>query len=181
MGKLDRLRNRVEPFAVLFWALGIVIANTWPCLLTRHHSTDVRKACPYMVIVGSILSEDALAPPLFRSRYIIYLQYAIDPPFCSISFSKTLIREILQYTFIIPSGENNNSEKMILTVPKYRFIVLRWYPLTFGFRPNLESDELAVDKTRFCRRCYSVKLCQLRKTPVFLKPPSLAGLRLQAL
>ena len=29
MGKVDRLRNRVEPFAALFWSLGIVLlANT---------------------------------------------------------------------------------------------------------------------------------------------------------
>ena len=53
MGKVDRLRNRVEHFASLFWALGIELANTW----------SVQKACPYMVIVGSILSEDALPPP----------------------------------------------------------------------------------------------------------------------
>ena len=28
MGKVDRLRNRVEPFAALFWALGIVLYST---------------------------------------------------------------------------------------------------------------------------------------------------------
>ena len=44
MGKLDRLRNRVEPFAALFWALGIVFANTWPCLPVRYHSTAVHKS-----------------------------------------------------------------------------------------------------------------------------------------
>ena len=63
MGKVDRLRNRVEHFASLFWALGIELANTW----------SVQKACPYMVIVGSILSEDALPPPLFLPRYLIFL------------------------------------------------------------------------------------------------------------
>ena len=73
MSKVDRLRNRVEPFAALFWALGINLANTWPCPPARQNSTAVHKACPYMVIVGSILSEDALPPPLFLSRYIIYL------------------------------------------------------------------------------------------------------------
>ena len=26
MGKVGRLRNRVEPFAALYWALGIVLA-----------------------------------------------------------------------------------------------------------------------------------------------------------
>ena len=39
MGKVDRLRNRVKPFAALFWALDNLC------------STDVRKACPYMVIL----------------------------------------------------------------------------------------------------------------------------------
>ena len=30
MGKVDRLRNKVEPFAALFWALGIVLVTTQP-------------------------------------------------------------------------------------------------------------------------------------------------------
>ena len=54
---MDRLRNNiVEPFAALFWALGIVC--------TCHHSNAVQKACtcPYMIIAGSILNEDALLP-----------------------------------------------------------------------------------------------------------------------
>ena len=29
MGKVDRLRNRVEPFTVLFWSLCNKLANTW--------------------------------------------------------------------------------------------------------------------------------------------------------
>ena len=73
MGKVDRLRIRVEPFAALFWALGIDLANTLPCPPARHRSTAVYNACPYMVIVGSILNKDALAPPLFLSRYVICL------------------------------------------------------------------------------------------------------------
>ena len=51
MGKGNRLHNKVEPFAALFWA-------------------------PY--IVGSIIKEDALLPPLFLSRYIIYLPEVIS-------------------------------------------------------------------------------------------------------
>ena len=39
MGKVDRLRNWCEPFAALFWAVGIVLANTWPCTPAQHHST----------------------------------------------------------------------------------------------------------------------------------------------
>ena len=49
---------------------------TWPCPPARHHFTAVHKACPNMVIVGSILNEEALPPsPLFisTSRYLCYL------------------------------------------------------------------------------------------------------------
>ena len=45
-GQSLRLRSRIEPFAVLFWALGIELANT------LHHSTAVHKSGPYMVLVG---------------------------------------------------------------------------------------------------------------------------------
>ena len=70
----------VKPFAALFWALGIVcILATIPDPArrgARHHFTAVHKACPNMVIVGSILNEEALPPfPLFisTSRYVICL------------------------------------------------------------------------------------------------------------
>ena len=69
-----------ESFAVLFWALGIVLANTWPCPPAKHRSPAVQSAFPYMVMLtvrqwrfGSILTEDALPPSLFLSRYIIKL------------------------------------------------------------------------------------------------------------
>ena len=39
MGKVDRLCNRVQPFAALFWALGI---ETWPCPSARHSSMHRR-------------------------------------------------------------------------------------------------------------------------------------------
>ena len=62
MGKVDCLFDRVETIAALLWALGKVLANTLPCPpAARHHSTTVNKACPYMVIVGSILNKDAPA------------------------------------------------------------------------------------------------------------------------
>ena len=73
MGKVDRLHNRVETFAALFGALDIVLANTESCPPAGHHSTAIQKACPYMVIVGSILKEDALPPALFLFRYVISL------------------------------------------------------------------------------------------------------------
>ena len=80
MGKVDRLCHRVEPFAVLFWALGIVLANTWPCPPARHHSPAVQSAFPYMVIlivrrwrICSTLTEDTLPPP-FSYLGTIYLR-----------------------------------------------------------------------------------------------------------
>ena len=69
MGKVDRLWNSVLPFAVLFWALGLILANSGSCPGARHHSTvvqctcfayNVHKACPYIAIVCSILNKDAL-------------------------------------------------------------------------------------------------------------------------
>ena len=73
---MDRLCYRVEPFAILFCVLGIVLANTYltlpagPALL---HRCTQRMSLQYMVIVDSMLNEDALSHPLFISRYIIHL------------------------------------------------------------------------------------------------------------
>ena len=69
MLKVDRLHNKVEPFAALFWALGIVYLAPDPA---RRHSTAVHKACPSMVMlpvqwwwrVGLILKEDSCPLPL---------------------------------------------------------------------------------------------------------------------
>ena len=69
MGKVDRLRNRVDNFAELFQALGTVRAKTTDL------SAAVHKACPYMVTVGSILSEDLLPLPLFQSTEGILFIY----------------------------------------------------------------------------------------------------------
>ena len=41
-----------------------ILANTWPFPPTRPHYPAVHKSCPYMVIVGPILNEDTLTPPL---------------------------------------------------------------------------------------------------------------------
>ena len=51
MGKVARLRNKIEPFAALFWALGIVNVHTCQ-----------QAAWPYKAMFGSILTEDALPP-----------------------------------------------------------------------------------------------------------------------
>ena len=45
MGKVAGLRNKVEPFAALFWGLTIVFSGP-----ARHHSTVEHKAGPHMVI-----------------------------------------------------------------------------------------------------------------------------------
>ena len=79
MDIVDRLRIRVEPFPVLFWALDIVLAKTGSFPPARHHSTAVQKASPYLVIVGSILNEDALPPPLLLSRYVTGLSTIWGP------------------------------------------------------------------------------------------------------
>ena len=63
MGKVDCLFDRVETIAALLWALGIVLASILPCPPARHHSTAVQKACPFMVLVVSILNKDAPTPP----------------------------------------------------------------------------------------------------------------------
>ena len=63
MSKVDRLRNRVEPFAALFWALDIVLANTWPCPPASLH-----RRTQSMSLHGhsfSIIFEDAWSPPPF--------------------------------------------------------------------------------------------------------------------
>ena len=73
MGKVDRLRCRVEHFAALLWALAIVqLPAPDPA---SHPFTALHKSCSYTVTphYGSILNKDAKPPPLFLSRYAIYL------------------------------------------------------------------------------------------------------------
>ena len=73
MGKLNRRRNRVEPFVALFWALDIVQYLKTPDPARRHHSTAVHKACPYMVIVFQLSLKTRGPPPPLLSRDVIYL------------------------------------------------------------------------------------------------------------
>ena len=82
---MNRLRNRVEPFAalVLVSRQCTVLANTRHCTPAQHPSTAVHKACPCRVIIGSILSEDAPATPLSLSTVgcnlsVIYCTMYID-------------------------------------------------------------------------------------------------------
>ena len=79
MGKVERLHNRVEPFAALFWALVIVCTcqhltlPAGPVSLHRRIHTE----CPYMVAACTVVSSwfnsqrRSDAPPLFLSRYVI--------------------------------------------------------------------------------------------------------------
>ena len=73
MGKVFRLHLRFEPFAVLFWALGIVLAHilqqmTQPAGLPSLNHGRLRQWKDRFN-----LREEALAPSLFPSSYIIYL------------------------------------------------------------------------------------------------------------
>ena len=61
--KVDRLRNGVEPFAALFWPLGIVLANTGPCPPAWRHSTAVHKASPYLFLPLVQFSTKMRCPP----------------------------------------------------------------------------------------------------------------------
>ena len=80
MGKVDRLRNRVIPFAALFWALDVVLDNTWPCPQARHHSTSVHKyilmwSC-FLYSGGELVqfSTKTICPPPFSylGCYLLY-------------------------------------------------------------------------------------------------------------
>ena len=69
--KVDRLRNWVESFTALFWALGNVPANNRP----RHLSTAVQNAYPYMDNGHSWFNSQqrwVCPPSLFLARYVIY-------------------------------------------------------------------------------------------------------------
>ena len=68
MGKVDRLRNRVEPFAALLWALGIECTYIltldparWPGITPPPYTQSM--SLQYMVCL--ILNKDALPPPPF--------------------------------------------------------------------------------------------------------------------
>ena len=82
MGKVDRLHNRVEPFSALFWALGIVsclptqhltLPPPPPPNITPHRRRTQSMSLQYMVIVGSILNQDALPRPLFSYLCMLYI------------------------------------------------------------------------------------------------------------
>ena len=69
MGKVDRLRNRVEPFAFMFWALGILLTYQHLTLPTGPGITP-HKACPFVFIVGP--------PPPFPIYLFLLFIYAVE-------------------------------------------------------------------------------------------------------
>ena len=70
MVKVDRLCNRVEPFAALFSAFGIVLATTWPCLPARNHFMSFYGHWSQLV---NFSVKTRWPPPICLSRYAIYL------------------------------------------------------------------------------------------------------------
>ena len=75
MGKADRLRNIVQPFAALFWDLGNVCTRQHLTLLAGP-AFVVHKACPYIYGQRWFNSQQRRVGPLpfsFLSRYVIYL------------------------------------------------------------------------------------------------------------
>ena len=78
---LIKLKRLLPCFAALFWALGIVLANTWDparrpgngIIPPQYKQYD--HMYEYKDMLGSILKEDALAPPPFLSRYAIHLWF----------------------------------------------------------------------------------------------------------
>ena len=73
MGKVDRLHNRVEPFAALFWALGNVRTNQHLNLPAGLASLHRRTQCMSLYNQSWLNSQQDALPPslLFLSRYAI--------------------------------------------------------------------------------------------------------------
>ena len=70
MGKVDGLRNRVEPIAALFWALlptpdPVCRPGIIPPPYTMH-------VLMYMIIVGSMLDRDTLPTPTFSYLGVLF-------------------------------------------------------------------------------------------------------------
>ena len=81
MGKVDRLRNKVEPFAALFWALGIDPAR-WPGITPSPYTKHVLiwSCCLYgMWRVGSILIDNVLSlSPRFSYLGMLFIYGSVQ-------------------------------------------------------------------------------------------------------
>ena len=62
MGKVDRFRNTVEPFAALFWALGIVLGHSWS-------TSQRRRIAPFSF-------------PIYVGVLFIYVCYPLNNKIC---------------------------------------------------------------------------------------------------
>ena len=81
---MDCLCNKVKPLAVLFWALGIVLANTWPLYAgmaslnrrTQSMSLYGHATCTVVEIFFTLNYQRRLVgPPFSLSRFFIYSIY----------------------------------------------------------------------------------------------------------
>ena len=137
MGKVDRLHNRVERFAALLWVMGIVQCT--PDRARRASITPLPytnyKACPFMVLVGSILNQDALAPPpLFLSRYVIYLCF---------------------------KGSRLNVHKFVRKT--YRFLKINFFLLQKKYILFVGESTAGIDKIKMCQAIRDkIRVCHLR-------------------
>ena len=79
MGKVDRVRNRVEPFAALFWTLGIDLPTPDPA---RRPAASLHCRTQSMSLngpIGSILYEDAKTPfPRNGIHLVLYLTRSVS-------------------------------------------------------------------------------------------------------
>ena len=99
---MDCLCNKVKPLAVLFWALGIVLANTWPLYAgmaslprrTKSMSLYGHATCMVVEIFFTLNYQRRLVgPPFSLSRFFIHSIYGwnltrysyADFPECSLS------------------------------------------------------------------------------------------------
>ena len=83
MGKVDRLRNKVEPFAALIWALGSVYLPTTdparrPSITPQQYTKLVliydHAACTVVESWFNFSTKTRCPlPPIFLSKYVIFL------------------------------------------------------------------------------------------------------------
>ena len=144
MGKVAHLRNQVEPFVALFWAFGMVLANTWPCPPAWHGSTTEQSAWPYKDMLCSILNEDTLA--LFLSRYVIYLW--VQRTFCAVWAIKMLLKCFSVKFSYLPRKTSRHKWLFSLKVSQFSRVMT----LLCGFFPSYGSlpGGYMPKQTKFC-------------------------------
>ena len=113
MGKVDRLHNRVERFAALLWVMGIV----------------------HLTVPAGPASLHALAPPpLFLSRYVIYLCF---------------------------KGSRLNVHKFVRKT--YRFLKINFFLLQKKYILFVGESTAGIDKIKMCQAIRDkIRVCHLR-------------------